>query len=152
MQGLHLIAEERPFLHAGHENDGEVGAPDSDLFGKADAIGLVLPCIDIHKQQIRFVDFYGLKQVVRMIEYRDVHGYLPIIGNGFDGSAQLLRIRSGILIDEYFRSHSHKTSGNKPWINECRATFITTFLTFARTSESGRVFPQQWILQGNGKR
>lgn len=143
MQGLHLIAEERPFLHAGHENDGEVGAPDSDLFGKADAVGFVLPCIDIHEQQVRLMVLHGLKQVVRMIEYRDVHGYLPIIGNGFDGSAQLLRIRSGILIDEYFRSHSHKTSGNKPWINECRATFITTFLTFARTSVLRRVFSEK---------
>lgn len=131
MQGLHLIAEEGPFLHAGDEDDGKVGAPDADSLGEADAIGLAFACVDIHEQQIRFVGFYGLKQVVRMVEYRDVHGCLPVLGNGFDGFAQLLRIRSSILIDEYFRSHSHQISGKDQRINECRVTFITTFLTFA---------------------
>lgn len=66
-----------------------------------------------------------------MIEYCDIYGYLPIFGYGFDGVAQRPRIRSSVLIDEYFRSHSLKISGKDRWINECRATFITTFLTFA---------------------
>lgn len=50
MQGLHLVAEEGPFLHKGHENDGDISAPGADLFGETDAIGLVFSCIDIQEQ------------------------------------------------------------------------------------------------------
>lgn len=49
-----------------------------------------------------------------MIEYCDIYGYLPIFGYGFDGVAQRPRIRSSVLIDEYFRSHSLKISGKDP--------------------------------------
>lgn len=63
VQRLHLIAEKCPLLHAGHEDDGEVGAPDSDLLGETDAVGLVLPCVDVHEQQIRLVALHGLKQI-----------------------------------------------------------------------------------------
>lgn len=66
-----------------------------------------------------------------MAEYCDIYGYLPVLGYGLDGVAQRPRIRSGVLVDEYFRSHSLKVSGKDQWANECRATFITTFLTFA---------------------
>ena len=66
-----------------------------------------------------------------MIKNCNIYGYLSIFSYGFNSAAQRPRIRSGVLIDEYFRSHSFKGSGKGQWINECRATFITTFLTFA---------------------
>lgn len=66
-----------------------------------------------------------------MIEYCDIYDYLPIFGYDFDGVAQRPRIRSSVLIDEYFCSHSLKISGKDQWVNECRATFIMTFLMFA---------------------
>lgn len=46
-----------------------------------------------------------------MIEYCNIYSYLPIFGYDFDGVAQCSRIRSSVLIDEYFRSHNLKVSG-----------------------------------------